>query len=463
VTLFTLFSGCRLVGGYSYQTTKQVQEPEILSGPANYTVLRGEPLHIICKIKNIGDNLVVWKHRNTVLSVGNIKVRRDRNLDWKTDVLLIGEERIEAHSLIVHSADVEYSGNYTCQVEWKNDNNPPKQHYSVGVLVPPMIQALVPQIQKEEGESLEMSCVAQGEPAPNISWNFQGGNLPLSAVVNGTNLRLQNIKRKDAGLYYCTANNGAGEPATDSIHLQVQYAPVVSSTPEVVKREGSTTADLSCTVLAEPQAEVVWYRDNLLLTEYATTTNSTHSTIHIPQVQENDLGNYSCYAENIMGRASSIVSLSGRPGRVKILSSMAEVGVRQFNLSWTVDTFAPVTHTNIRIRKSDLYEGKWQEYDFHHPADTQFFNRYIQYSFPISNLDSDTRYEVKVKCQNEYGVSPFSDAHPFRTRNISYYSRTNTRDGLFQGSKYWFRSGCEGASTIHTTAVTILLLLMAIF
>ena len=26
---------------------------------------------------------------------------------------------------------------------------------------------------KEEGESLEMSCVAQGEPAPNISWNFQ--------------------------------------------------------------------------------------------------------------------------------------------------------------------------------------------------------------------------------------------------------------------------------------------------
>ena len=31
---------------------------------------------------------------------------------------------------------------------------------------------------------------------------------------------------------------------------------------------------------------------------------------------------------------------------------MAEVGVRQFNLSWTVDTFAPVTHTNIRIRKS---------------------------------------------------------------------------------------------------------------
>ena len=27
--------------------------------------------------------------------------------------------------------------------------------------------------QKEEGESLEMSCVAQGEPAPNISWNFQ--------------------------------------------------------------------------------------------------------------------------------------------------------------------------------------------------------------------------------------------------------------------------------------------------
>ena len=39
-----------------------------------------------------------------------------------------------------------------------------------------------------------------------------------------------------------------------------QDAPVVSSTPEVVKRGGSTTADLSCTVLAEPQAEVTTYK-----------------------------------------------------------------------------------------------------------------------------------------------------------------------------------------------------------
>jgi len=37
-------------------------------------------------------------------------VRKDERMNWKTDILLIGQDKIESHILQVSSVDKEYAG-----------------------------------------------------------------------------------------------------------------------------------------------------------------------------------------------------------------------------------------------------------------------------------------------------------------------------------------------------------------
>ena len=38
------------------------------------------------------------------------RVRKDERMNWKTDILLIGQDKIESHILQVSSIDKEYAG-----------------------------------------------------------------------------------------------------------------------------------------------------------------------------------------------------------------------------------------------------------------------------------------------------------------------------------------------------------------
>ncbi|XP_023335818.1 limbic system-associated membrane protein [Eurytemora carolleeae] len=371
-------------------------------------------------------------------------------MNWKTDILLIGQDKIESHILQVSSIDKEYAGNYTCQVEWKPDYEPLQQHYLVTVLIPPMVRAVESLIQAEEGDDVEMACVTQGEPRPRVSWIHREGPLSPSSVITGAHLSIRGVSRRDGGTYICIADNGAGEPGQDRIQLQVQYPPVVS-VPEPVVVKGSAgslgsarAAVISCLVSGIPIPQVTWYRSGMLLDGlYSTTSNSTHFSILINEVGTQDLGNYTCIAQNNQGRAEASIQLSGRPSDVRILSGEGSVSSTQFNLSWTVSSFAPVTDSHIEARKADFYNAAWKHYRFQHPARYEYFNRDSQYSFPLTDLSPDTRYQVRIKCLNQFGESEYSPIHIFRTLKQNYLYDSSGLSG--QGQKWWLRSGGETA------------------
>jgi len=59
-----------------------------------------------------------------------------------------------------------------------------------------------------EGSSVNISCTATGKPDPEVSWIRNGqtkGSGSKTAYLN-----FNSIKRKDDGLYTCTAKNSAG-------------------------------------------------------------------------------------------------------------------------------------------------------------------------------------------------------------------------------------------------------------
>jgi len=75
-------------------------------------------------------------------------------------------------------------------------------------------------------------------------------------------------------------------------------------------------AELACVVHAEPKATVVWYKDGVQLrlsdSKHEFVQKMAHFwTLHIKGVEMEDFGNYTCVANNTLGRAHGAILLSG--------------------------------------------------------------------------------------------------------------------------------------------------------
>ena len=74
----------------------------------------------------------------------------------------------------------------------------------------------------QEGLDLQLYCDASGKPAPNITWTrvFDNGS-ERKVLHRATTWKILNINRTDAGTFRCIANNGAGNPASQAIEVNV--------------------------------------------------------------------------------------------------------------------------------------------------------------------------------------------------------------------------------------------------
>lgn len=72
--------------------------------------------------------------------------------------------------------------------------------------------------------------------------------------------------------------------------------------------------ELVCVVYSEPTADVLWYKDTMLLDSngrrYMQKKGNRH-TLLIRSVEADDFGNYSCSASNMLGKARAYVRVQG--------------------------------------------------------------------------------------------------------------------------------------------------------
>ena len=104
-------------------------------------------------------------------------------------------------------------------MEWSPEEDPVESHYSVTVMVPARVKAERSLVTVMEGGEAELSCSATGSPAPAVRWTGPSG---VQRAANTSVLSLQRVTRTEAGLFTCTAENGAGYQAEDSVTLEVQ-------------------------------------------------------------------------------------------------------------------------------------------------------------------------------------------------------------------------------------------------
>ena len=79
-----------------------------------------------------------------------------------------------------------------------------------------------------EGDNVTLSCNADGNPKPTISWTrnrspvTKSDNSRISFSEDKKQLTITNVSRTDSGEYQCVANNSLGNATSDAALLDVQ-------------------------------------------------------------------------------------------------------------------------------------------------------------------------------------------------------------------------------------------------
>ncbi|XP_077989453.1 scavenger receptor cysteine-rich domain-containing protein DMBT1-like [Glandiceps talaboti] len=168
------------------------------------------------------------------------------------------------------------------------------------------------------GYSAIIACVADGNPAPSITYeNWLHNGKPLSpaditsgrinVLING-NLHFSRSHRQDSGEYTCIIRNTAGiNSATAYLHVEEK--------PEVIevkpgKAVVSSSAYLQCVVAGIPEANMTWQRSGVELAGDRYESFDGNGTLFIENIQSEDSGEYRCIAENDLGIDFATVSLT---------------------------------------------------------------------------------------------------------------------------------------------------------
>jgi Immunoglobulin I-set domain len=92
--------------------------------------------------------------------------------------------------------------------------------------------------------------------------------------------------------------------------------------------------------------QVSWLRDTMPIDQhngqYEMKVAATKYTLKIMRVRAQDFGNYSCIAENQLGKNKKIVTLTGLPRAPQFRSNAQSQWRDKYNISWTVDSYAPI-------------------------------------------------------------------------------------------------------------------------
>uniref|UniRef100_A0A4W3J3B6 Neural cell adhesion molecule L1-like protein n=1 Tax=Callorhinchus milii TaxID=7868 RepID=A0A4W3J3B6_CALMI len=152
------------------------------------------------------------------------------------------------------------------------------------------------------GDSLQLECIAEGLPTPEVFWIKLDGEMPEHRVrrknFNKT-LEILNITELDHGKYQCKATNPSGS-VTHSFSVIVEAAPYWIKKPENKIAVSKENAQIVCEVGGHPQPGVHWKVNGKLMNvhDWTFVGRVTHS---LTNLQLNDSAVYQCEASNKHG------------------------------------------------------------------------------------------------------------------------------------------------------------------
>uniref|UniRef100_A0A182WDE7 I-set domain-containing protein n=1 Tax=Anopheles minimus TaxID=112268 RepID=A0A182WDE7_9DIPT len=135
-------------------------------------------------------------------------------------------------------------------------------------------------------------------------------------------------------------------------------------------------------------------------------------TLNIRNFQQSDFGNYSCVADNALGRTKKYIEVSGRPGPAAFLSPAYSNYLDRYNLTYTIESIPPLDEIKLLYRKlmmNETYQhpGSWED-TILVPTLTRSDPTHFIMSHVIRGLSPNSVYEVMIQARNVHGWNEVS-------------------------------------------------------
>ncbi|XP_061901700.1 neural cell adhesion molecule L1-like protein isoform X5 [Entelurus aequoreus] len=232
-------------------------------------------------------------------------------VEWvKMGHKLPSKAKLESHGklLIVTNVEQEDSGKYMCKA--KNRLGEVVHYFTVNVEEPPE-WAFEPESQLSMiGSDVLIKCSATGTPQPTITWRVNG--LPLHEVpaanrkVFDDTVILRNAKESDSAVYQCQASNRHGSLLANANIMVMNLPPVILTTEgaDYSAVEGRSVM-MHCNVFSSPPSTITWSKDDFSKSVVGPRFSvHDNGTLEIYSTEEEDTGQYTCYAKNTEGSSA---------------------------------------------------------------------------------------------------------------------------------------------------------------
>ncbi|XP_010212034.1 PREDICTED: vascular cell adhesion protein 1-like [Tinamus guttatus] len=268
----------------------------------------GEQATVTCKIPNVypSDRLeVLLKKEDHILHEQNFYEDHSTNAETKTVTYSfnptaedIGKEISCVAKLPIDDMDFEPKERVTSQK--LNANFGPKNTI---IIASPSNSAM-------EGDSLNLTCVTDSNPPPQIVWRRQVADKIVQCASENNVLAIPQAHFTDSGLYICEVTNLlTNKTEKAAVEIVIQGAPNIaefSIEPSTTVQEGENVS-IRCSAESNPPAKIVLRRksDSEDVRLY-----SEGGILLLPSVTFLNSGDYECIVENKFGEKKSAIALN---------------------------------------------------------------------------------------------------------------------------------------------------------
>ncbi|CAH0697845.1 unnamed protein product [Spodoptera exigua] len=392
----------------------QVQmEPAVIeSTPSSYEVEAGSEVRLECKVTP-ERTVITWSRNNDPYFMGTMKMHPEEVR------YSIAED---SKDMVIKNAKVEDSGVFRCETIEKN---PAAINHTLLVTQKPSIVNMTATNGGTvgEGSDLTLSCFVTASPVPTVIWSVTRKDRPnerltekdaeFNVVGNQYTMRIKNVKKENAGQYYCYALNKLGSDQSEASVI-VNGKPQVHVPRTIVNSDLKIEAVLQCVAHEEARARVRydgfpsnfrphirWYKDGVLIedsaTQYVISTVGAHSNLTVSPSADGDFGTFTCEAENDYGTHNRSIELVQSP-------VVEDVDIDGPRMTWTVHSHQPLEEMEVQL-KATSEEGEWTTLSVPVP-EGRHHNYDISYSLEDKQLQpGEYLAVVKVKNSKSWGGS----------------------------------------------------------
>ncbi|MFH4974468.1 hypothetical protein AB6A40_001177 [Gnathostoma spinigerum] len=343
----------------------------------------------------------------------------------QSDKYSLSEGLLTVHSLLSSDA-----GTYSCIAA--NPMDEQQMDLELTVFRKPRIQKMK-NFTVASGENVNLECLYSGDGEIAVKWLYQGSEYRGNSGESSDNaesvsysrvktfetnhslvLHIASVGEDDAGEYQCVAENDAGYDHKSSF-LAITHAPsITASSQSIVRAFQGARIELFCECTAVPDATWTWTGPHGIVEADGSKIVLDHhlglTKLKIYAVSKEIYGRYTCSADNGFGRpderSMEVIEIFS-PSQPRDLNCHDHV-FPNYGLC-VVDGYDMSENRSLPIsfilyyteedKLNDMFDWEKSARNIIVPFALEFY---------VRNLNTNTRYAIRVRAANEAGTSSLS-------------------------------------------------------